>query len=226
MTDIFEPSPTPAGETAKPEMVLPDEVKDFIGEGKKYGSLDAALKAIPHAQKHIATLEAEAKELRERLAKQAVLEETVTALNPASKTTATPFDPKELDSVLDRKLKERAEKQAQEANIADFRSAMSTKFGDKAKEVFETKAKELGIGTDFLTAMVAKSATAGKELFGLKSAPVVNTPTPGGKVNTAALDPSPSQSVKTVMGGASTSDMIAAFRAAKQQANAKLGISN
>jgi hypothetical protein len=74
--------------------------------------------------------------------------------------------------------------------------------------------------------MVAKSAAAGKEVFGLKNAAPAPTATPGGKVNTAALPSDPAQPVKTVMGGAKTSDMIAAFRQAKQQANAKLGITN
>ena len=226
MTDIFDDNKTTVVTDATPTVVLPDEVKDLVGEGKKYGSVEAALKALPHAQSHIARLEAEAKELREKLARQAAFDETVTALNPAAKTTATPFDPKELDSVLDRKLQERAEQQAREANIAEFKSAMAAKFGDKAKEVYETKAKELGVGVEFLTAMVAKSATAGKEIFGLKNAANVTTTTPGGKVNTAALPTDPSQPVKTVMGGAKTSDMVAAFRQAKAQANAKLGITN
>jgi hypothetical protein len=226
MTDIFDDNKTTVVTDATPTATIPDEVKELVGEGKKYGSVEAALKALPHAQSHIARLEAEAKELREKLAKQAAFDETVTALNPAAKATATPFDPAELDSVLDRKLKERADQQAREANIADFKAAMAAKYGDKAKEVFETKAKELGVGTDFLTAMVAKSATAGKEVFGLKNATPVTTATPGGKVNTAALPTDPSQPVKTVMGGAKTSDMVAAFRQAKAQANAKLGITN
>lgn len=226
MTDIFDDNKTTVVNDATPAVVLPDEVKDLVGDGKKYGSVEAALKALPHAQSHIARLEAEAKELREKLARQAAFDETVTALNPSAKATATPLDSSELDSVLDRKLKERADQQAREANIAEFKAAMAAKFGDKAKEAFEIKAKELGVGTEFLTAMVAKSANAGKEIFGLKNATPVVTATPGGKVNTAALPTETNQQVKTVMGGAKTSDMIAAFRQAKQQANAKLGIPN
>jgi hypothetical protein len=226
MTDIFDDNKTTVVTDATPALVLPDEVKELVGEGKKYGSVEAALKALPHAQSHIARLEAEAKELREKFAKQAAFDETVTALNPKPAATATPFDASELDSVLDRKLKERAEHASREANIAEFKSAMAAKFGDKAKETFETKAKELGVGVEFLTAMVAKSAVAGKEIFGLKNSGSTITATPGGKVNTSVLPTDPALPVKTVMGGGKTADMVAAFRQAKQQANAKLGITN
>ena len=32
---------------------LPTEVLDFVGDGKKYSSVEDALKSVPHAQKHI-----------------------------------------------------------------------------------------------------------------------------------------------------------------------------
>lgn len=228
MSDIFNESEvTNEGSAIAPPagISIPPEAADFVGEGKKYGSVEAALKALPHAQSHISTLEKELKELRDKLSRQAALDETVAALNGnTSKPAATPLDENVLDSVLDRKLKQLAEKQTAEANVADFKSAMASQFGDKAKEVYETKAKELGIPVSELDSLIKKSAVAGKTLFGLKNEGKSVTATPAIKtVNSASLSNSvTSKPSKTVMGGASTNDMLDAWRSAKEAAMAKI----
>lgn len=224
MTDIFETPKTPEATPAPTGVTLPDEARDLIGEGKKYGSVEAALKALPHAQKHIATLEAEAQALREQLAKEKALAESMTALNgqrPATPATPT-FAEADIDSVIDRKLKQTAEKQLAEANVAEFKAAMAAKFGDKASEVWATKAKEIGVSTDFLTQLVSKSAVAGKELFGLKETARPTPPTSGGVVNTGVLNSTqPATTPKPVMGGVKTADLVNAWRTAKEQVNSK-----
>lgn len=224
MTDIFETPKTPEATPAPAGIKLPDEALDLIGEGKKYGSVEAALKALPHAQKHIATLEAEAQALREQLAKEKALAESMTALNgqrPATPATPT-FAEADIDSVIDRKLKQTAERQLAEANVAEFKAAMAAKFGDKASEVWATKAKEIGVSTDFLTQLVSKSAVAGKELFGLKETARPIPPTSGSTVNTGALsNAQPAAAPKPVMGGVKTADLVNAWRTAKEQVNSK-----
>lgn len=224
MTDIFETPKTPEATPAPAGIKLPDEALDLIGEGKKYGSVEAALKALPHAQKHIATLEAEAQALREQLAKEKALAESMTALNGQQGVKpATPaFDPADLDSVIDRKLKQTAEKQIADANVAEFKAAMAAKFGDKASEVWATKAKEIGVSTDFLTQLVSKSAVAGKELFGLKDSAKPTPPTSGSTVNTGVLSNSqPASAPKPVMGGVKTADLVSAWRHAAEQVKTK-----
>lgn len=224
MTDIFDTPKTPEGTPAPTEFKLPDEALELIGEGKKYGSVEAALKALPHAQKHIATLEAEAKALREQLAKERALAESMTALNGQSApAAATPtLGEIDIESVIDRKLKQTAEKQIAEANVAEFKAAMTAKFGDKASEVWVAKAKEIGVSTDFLMQLVAKSAVAGKELFGLKETARPIPPTSGATVNTGVLTKTQAPTApKPVMGGVKTADLVAAWRAAKEQVNSQ-----
>ena len=224
MTDIFDTPKTPEGTPAPTGVKLPDEALELIGEGKKYGSVEAALKALPHAQKHIATLEAEAQALREQLAKEKALAESMTALNgqrPAAPATPAVADV-DIESVIDRKLKQTAEKQIAEANVAEFKAAMAAKFGDKASEVWATKAKEIGVSTDFLTQLVSKSAVAGKELFGLKETARPTPPTSGATVNTGVLSNTQAPTApKPVMGGVKTADLVTAWRAAKEQVNSK-----
>lgn len=224
MTDIFNTPATPEGTPAPTGIKLPDEALDLIGEGKKYGSVEAALKALPHAQKHIATLEAEAQALREQLAKEKALAESMTALNgqrPSAPATPAVADV-DIESVIDRKLKQTAEKQLAEANVAEFKAAMAAKFGDKASEVWTAKAKEIGVSTDFLTQLVSKSAVAGKELFGLKETAKPTPPTSGSTVNTGVLsNAQPATAPKPVMGGVKTADLVSAWRTAAEQVKSK-----
>ena len=54
---------------------IPTELAEFVGEGKKYQTVEDALKSIPHAQSHIQKLEEEMKQAREELAKRKAAEE-------------------------------------------------------------------------------------------------------------------------------------------------------
>lgn len=207
-----ETTPTPAA------IAVPDEAATLIGEGKKYASVEAALKALPHAQTHIQTLESELKELRAKLEGARAAEEVYEAMKaPKVAQQATPVDESALEAILDRKLRQKEEMAKVQANMDTFKSAMVAKFGDKAAEVYEAKAKELGIGMGFLNDLVAKSADAGKSLFGLQAKDKALPTSAVGSINTSVLQNTqqPIQT-KTVMGGASTGDMISAWRAAKE----------
>jgi len=100
-TPVEPPKPTPTA--------IPDPLKELIGEGKKYATLDKALESIPHAQAHIQRLEEESRQLREQVASaKAVGEvyETVQELLKAEKATpalAPVVDENAIASILDRK---------------------------------------------------------------------------------------------------------------------------
>lgn len=61
---------TPPVVTSPPPPVVPTELQELVGQGKKYATLDDAIKSVPHAQTHIAKLEQEAAQLREELQKE------------------------------------------------------------------------------------------------------------------------------------------------------------
>lgn len=215
-------------ETATPETVaavaptassIPAEVAELVGEGKKYKSVDDALKALPHAQSHIARLEQEAKELREKAAQARAIEDVYEALQSRQSadpvTAAAPvFDERTLDVVLERKLKEKQAMEVKQANMNEVKQALTDKFGDKASETFRKKAEELGVNEVFLTDLIAASSKAGLELFGLVRKDAPASATPAGGINTQAIMQN-QQPVKpkAIMGGATTSDMIQAWRA-------------
>lgn len=227
-TTLFaEPSATPdtpAAPQAPAALLLPDEVANLVGAGKKYATPEDALKSIPHAQAHIAKLEQEMQALREKEAKARSLDEVYEALvsRPNSAADTPPVqgvvDESLIDKVLERKLEQRNIEQERTANKDAVKSALVEKFGDKANEQFQNKAKELGVSESFLTSVIAQSANAGLELFGLKKKESnSSSSSPQGSINTQALNnTAPAKPAKSVMAGASMNDMVEAMRQAKQ----------
>lgn len=216
-TETATPEPVAVQSLAVPS--IPAEVAELVGEGKKYKSVDDALKALPHAQSHIARLEQEAKELREKAAQARAIEDVYEALQSRQSadpvTAAVPaFDERTLDVVLERKLQEKQAMAVKQANMNEVKQALTDKFGDKASETFRKKAEELGVNEVFLTDLIAASSKAGLELFGLVRKDAPASAAPAGGINTQAIMQN-QQPVKpkAIMGGATTSDMIQAWRA-------------
>lgn len=213
--------PNPPQSTAP---TVPDSLKELVGEGKKYATVEKALEALPHAQAHILRLEQEAAELRKK-AEQAQdtgkMYEMVQELLKQRETAtpnAAPLDEQALEALLDRKLTAREQEQVATRNAEHVREALKGKFGEKAQEVFESRAKELGVGVGFLTDLAKKSPAAALKLMGVESAPA-SAPSPTkGTVNTAALsNQQQPPAAPKVMGGATTQEILSAWRAAKPQ---------
>lgn len=189
MTDesIFNDGNTPPViEQPKPP-VIPDSLKELVGEGKKYATVEKALESIPHAQAHIARIEQEANELRQRMAEAKAAEEVYAKLMETmnGKNEATPptsgLDEASVAALFDRRLAEREAEAAARANVEKVKKALVTKYGDKAEEIYKAKADELGVGVNFLNDVVRRSPKAAEELFGIKPAPA------GGGSSTGSL---------------------------------------
>ncbi len=91
---ITEPSTNEAQnqDNQQPQFQIPTEAADFVGDGKKYNSVEDALKSVPHAQKHIQTLESELAAAREELAKRRTTEELLDEIKSGIQPQATPAD--------------------------------------------------------------------------------------------------------------------------------------
>lgn len=211
------------GDPAQSPPALPDNVKDLIGPGKKYASVEKALEALGHAQSHIANIEAENKSFREKQAGQLTLEEvnkTVQDLLAAERATHIPavVDEATLSGLLDRKLAQKTAADLKVANQTSVVEAMRAKYGDKAQEMYETKAKELGVGVAFLNDVSAASPKAALELFGLVPK-ASSVPKSSGSINTDALNQTPAADAppKSPMFGGTSKDIQASWDYAKQQ---------
>jgi hypothetical protein len=192
----------------------------LVGTGKKYATVEDALKSVPHAQTHIARLEQEMQSLRERAAQAKAIDDVYEALTSRQQgeqqvTASAPIvDERFIDAVLERKLEEQKRAEEKRVNLNKVKESLTSKYGEKAAEVFKKKAEELGINESFLTDLAAKSPTAALELFGANAKEKVATSVPSGSINPQAFvqnqQPAPP---KAVMAGASTSDLLNAWRA-------------
>ena len=212
------PEPTASPQTQQPS--LPEDVMALVGAGKKYATPEDALKSVPHAQAHIARLETEMQELRERAAQARAIDDVYEALTsrqqgePPATATAPVVDERFIDAVLERKLEEQKRAEEKRVNLSKVKDTLVAKFGDKAPDVFKKKAEDLGINESFLTDLAAKSPVAALELFGANAKEKVATAVSSGSINSQALvQNQPPAIPKAVMAGASTSDLLSAWRA-------------
>jgi hypothetical protein len=213
------------GEAAKLQVVLPDSVRELIGEGKKYASVELALAALTPAQQHIAKLEAENADLRTKASSGASTEEVLRAIEAlGNKDTVTPtvapvaLDETRVTELLTRVLTARETATLHAQNEAAVGALLTEKYKDKAKEHFEGRAKELGMSPVALSTLVRTTPSAAMELLGLKPV-VAGRPNPSkSSINAEAFSSVPrqdSQPRKSVMFGATTDAMIAEWRRAK-----------
>ena len=91
-TPVQEPTQETVQTDTQPKAFeIPTEAQAFVGEGKKYQSPEDALKSVPHAQKHIETLESELALVKEELTKrkttQELLDEIKSGAQPVENTT-------------------------------------------------------------------------------------------------------------------------------------------
>jgi hypothetical protein len=206
--------------------VLPDEVAQFVGEGKKYRSIEDALKSVPHAQTHISTLEKELADAREQLAKTKAAEELLEALKAQQQvpTSAPAVDPNQIltqvGSLVEKKLQETRAAEIAQSNQKTVVEALTAKFGDKAEAQYTAIAAASGLDVATLNSLAARSPQAVLKLAGIDSKSVEPATTkPASTINTEAFaaQPKQQQQAKGVMYGATTADVLSAWKAARPQ---------
>ena len=138
------------------ETILPDEVKELIGEGKKYASVEEALKALRFSQEHISTIERENADMREKLHSA----ESIQEMLDKKRGNDSSFDISKIDEVIDQKLSAREKQNVMTSNIQTVDSQMKTMFGEKAVEVLRNKSSELGVSVDHMMSTAATSPKA------------------------------------------------------------------
>jgi hypothetical protein len=224
-TPVQEPTQeTVQTDTQPKSFEIPTEAQDVIGEGKKYQSPEDALKSVPHAQKHIETLESELATVREELTKRQTTQELIDELKSGVQPTATTVPVGELnqDNVMDLVNQTIATREANakaDSNAKSVAAKFTEQYGDKAEVTYNSIAKELNLSVKQLNELAATSPTVVLKAAGLSAAktPVVSS---SGDINTEALSQTakPTDLSAKVAGG-STKDLLAAWGNAKAKVN-------
>jgi hypothetical protein len=220
----FDPSTNedPNSNTPAPSFQIPTEAADFVGDGKKYKSVEDALKSVPHAQTHIQTLETELATVKEELSKrktaEELLEQIKAGIQPETTTHVDSFDPNTIYQVVEQTLEAKEKAKVARSNADSVVSKFTAKYGDKAEQAYVALAQESGMSVQQLNALAANSPSVVLKLAGLGSqnAPAGST---SGSVNTEAFgnQGSPAAPSARVPKGATTKDLVSAWRAAGQK---------
>lgn len=216
------------------------DIKNEKGE-PKYANLSVALDALKHSQEFIPQLqaqkaqyEAELAQLKEELAKRSAVEDVVARLSsqrqpevpqPTSEATKV-LDETQIQDLMMRTLTQREQAQVAQSNTLEVSNALTAKFGDKAKEVVDAKAKELGLTPQQLGKLAESSPKAVLSWFNTSysSAPS------GSPVRSSVHLPStaPEQELKrpekSLLAGASSKDVMEFMRKVKEDVYRKNGI--
>lgn len=206
-------------EKPAPSLSIPTELEEFVGEGKKYKSVDDALKSVPHAQTHIQRLEAEAQALKDELAKRRATEELLEELKGSVRSETTPpvasVDPNAINSLVESVLTRKEQERVAKENQASIIKAFTDKFGEKAEEEYNKVAQQSGLDLANLNKLSASSPKAVLRLAGIDFP--VTREVPGktaSSVNTEAFPAGSKQQMSARVTGTTTKDLVNAWKAA------------
>jgi len=212
---------------AKP-FEIPTEAQEFVGEGKKYKSVDDALRSVPHAQEHIKTLEEEMTHLKEELAKrrttEELLDEIKSGIQPQEATPSTSeINQDRIMDLVNQTLQQREKLTKAQTNARSVADKFTEKYGSNAEEVYNTLAKESGMTLEQLHNLSATSPNVVLKLAGFdnkattvaKSQSTVNTESLSNNKATDELS-------ARVPKGASTKDMLNAWKIAGEKVKRQL----
>lgn len=225
-----DPATTPT--TPNPLEALANQlaaIKNENGE-QKYKTLDDALKALQHSQQYIPQLtktlaekEAELAQAKAAASKVEELERSVQQLmspsEPAEQSTnAQPaITPEAIAALVKQTLTQTQVEQTASQNLATVVQAAKTAFGDKADEMFYSKAQTLGMSKEAINSLAATSPAAVLELLGIKQGATPAKPSSG--FNTDGFTPNKdtfiSRNKNSMLLGATSQDLAEEGRNAR-----------
>jgi len=167
-------------------------LEEYVGEGKKYKTIEDLAKAAFHKDVHISTLERRQDEMREDLLKtreQAVaaerLQELINRLDTANLTSReTPqsnednrpgVDLNAVESLVSSKFQEMKLSEKQEQNYQLVEQKLTERFGSNYKSVLKDQAKALDLTDDEVNLMARNKPHLFLKTFGLDAEPKVDS---------------------------------------------------
>lgn len=179
------------GAANTPTFTIPTEVVELVGDGKKYKSAEDALKSVPHAQKHIQTLEEENKRLKEELTKRQAAEEVLNEIKQFSMPKVeTPSqgveaDPEVLSQLVEQVLEKKNLQAKLETNAQIVTSKFTEAYGEKAESVYNELCKKHGMTIATMNQLATTSPAAVLALAGINN----SVPTSSGKIQSSVIAP-------------------------------------
>lgn len=248
MNDLFNQEQVPTTQEAPVQTVAASadlfahqlmNIRNERGE-PKYDSIEKALDALKHSQEYIPQLKSDAEKwkaeyerVQAELAQRASIEDTIakftTQRTPEAPSTTIEapkaLDEKAVQEMLQRALTEQEKAKLAQSNISAVTNTLTQKFGDKAKEVLNTKAAELGLSMDIVKGLAETSPTAVLAWFNTSSpassgAPVRSTV----QLPSTVRDEQLKRPDKSLLRGATSQEQSEFMRKIREEVYRKHGI--
>lgn len=208
---------------------------------QKYATIEEAFKGLANAQDYIPQVktqlsakEQEIAELRAELEKRKAVEDVIASLQPKQpevpvvEPTSQPsqgLSPEAVQQLVMQQLSHAKAQETQQTNVSKVRSALVSKYGEKAQEVASTRAAELGMSMEQLSSLSASSPDA---VLALLNASVSSAPT-GAPVRSSVHLPDTQRTVdltpeKSMLYGASQKDVLAYMDKIRQKVKQENGL--
>ena len=184
---IFETETSSDQNEQQPTETTDDFQSKYVGEGKKYATVEDAMKALDHSQTHISTLETENEDLRKIEQRENAVSDILAQIEAKKGDNATAgVDLSEVEKLFDSKLDAREQQTVMTSNIKSVDSQMKAMFGDKAKDEMIAKGKTLGLSLEQMQNTASRSPQAFMAWFGAKE--TIGTATIKSDVDTQRLE--------------------------------------
>lgn len=162
MTQLF--APNTADVEADDDTDLDKLFEDNVGEGKRYADPKVLFKGKYHADKHIKRLETELEEVRADLRARLSVEEALSKLTTTSRDdnqepdrsgnpNVTALTAESIQAIIDAELNKRSQQSQIQRNQEYVVSKLKETWGDDYQSKLRQRAKELNLGTDFLSSL-------------------------------------------------------------------------
>lgn len=206
--DVFEPQQEDQTQETQqqpsqqePTQEQQSPLGDLVGEGKKYKTVEDLVAGFYHAQNHIATIEQENEEFRNKMEQQeseyrgsqAVLDALEQRNTPSQKepTSSNSSDEEAVRNLVEQVVEQKSTEQKKADNIKKANQRATEMYGDKAKSKVEEAAASLNVSVDFLRQTASTSPAAFEKLVAENTQQGQNTmtgasPQPS-NVNTQAM---------------------------------------
>ena len=195
-------------------------------DGKpKYSTVEDALKALPHANQHISTLEEENRRLRDEVAKAQAVEDLVAKLQTETPTETPAAAPVSIDAIAPQVQQVVEQLEAQrtaQQNQQAVAEQLSQVFGEKAEEMYVEKAKELGVTPEVLNSLAGQSPKAVLSWFDFEGQTPPQKSKPSVNPEVVANEPQQPVQKRSVMGASSTEAVVSEWQRIKAEVEASI----
>ena len=225
MTDIFNGAdqapvaPEPVV-TLPQTPVIPPELSEYVGAGKKYATIEDVYKAFPNSQKHISTLEEENRQIKEELTKRRTAEDLLNDIQnrvtpPSNGDTIPPkVDMPDISSLVRQEVERVKVEESYKVNQRTVVDELTKVYGDKAREKYASLAVELGVTKEALNQLALTSPTAFFKLAGITPQAQTKSGVLANDVNVTRFAQAPDvASSKVPINGSAKDDALAIARA-------------